>query len=326
MQKFYLFLLMWISGISVLAQTPVHFEDVILPASGVWNGADGSGYFRSGGMTFHNSYDNEWKSWSGFACSNHKDTTTAGYANQYSAAAGGGYGGSGNFAVAYDFSNVKITPAQPTRFSGMYLTNSTYAYLTMRDGNSWAKKFGGATGNDPDYFRVNIIGIGTGGDTTGTVVFYLADYRDQDPRKDYLVKEWTWVPLDVLGEVAMLRFALESSDTGSYGMNTPGYFCMDNINDRALPAATLSGGVLTEVYPNPFTTSFFISQLHGPMELVGEVSLTDATGRSWPVELHPEGTRIRVTPSAQMPSGMAILRFQTKSNHPTFKIFRSGKP
>lgn len=318
-------MLLVMASSSLLAQSPVHFEDVILPASGVWNGSDQSGFFRSGGMTFHNSYNAEWSSWNGFACTNHKDTLTRGFANQYSSIAGGGYGGSGNFAVAFDFGNIKITPEQPLRFEGMHLTNTTYAYLSMRDGDAYAKKFGGSTGTDPDYFRVRITGIGTQGDTTGTVLFYLADFRAEEPKEDYLVKEWTWVDLTSLGEVAHLRFALESSDTGSFGMNTPGYFCIDQINDRQVALHIPQKSDVPAIYPNPFTTHFYIDHPGNSGERPKAVTLTEASGRSIPVRTTSIGNKTLVTPAADLSPGVAILRYTLGENHHLIKMVRVGK-
>jgi hypothetical protein len=37
---------------------------------------------------------------------------------------------------------------------GVYVTNTTYAYNSMRDGDMFAKKFGGPTGNDPDWYKL----------------------------------------------------------------------------------------------------------------------------------------------------------------------------
>ena len=41
----------------------------------------------------------------------------------------------------------------------MDLTNATYAALSMQNGDSFAKKFGGTTGNDADLFGVTLRGF-----------------------------------------------------------------------------------------------------------------------------------------------------------------------
>ena len=100
----------------------------------------------------------------------------------------------------------------------------------MRDGDSFAKQFGGESGNDEDYFKLTITGITETGYTDNSVEFYLADFRFADNDQDYIVDDWTWVDLSSLGNVIGLEFMIESSDVGAYGINTPGYFAMDNLN------------------------------------------------------------------------------------------------
>ena len=64
---------------------------------------------------------------------------------------------------------------------------------------------------------------------TDTVDFYLADFRFEDNSQDYIVTDWTWLDLNTLGNVTEISFAWSSSDTGVWGMNTPAYFCMDDV-------------------------------------------------------------------------------------------------
>jgi hypothetical protein len=118
--------------------------------------------------------------------------------------------------------------------SGFYLTNSTYAANSMRDGDAFGKKFGGATGNDPDFFKLTIRNYYGGVMTNDSVVFYLADYRFSNNAQDYILKTWEWVNLAPLGNIDSLVFQLTSSDVGSFGMNTPAYFAMDNFTANQL--------------------------------------------------------------------------------------------
>ena len=112
----------------------------------------------------------------------------------------------------------------------MYITNTTYAALSMLNGDSFAKKFGGASGNDPDWFLLTITGKNASGGTTGTVDFYLADYQFENNANDYIVDDWTFVDLTALGDIVKsLEFALSSSDVGQWGMNTPASFAMDSL-------------------------------------------------------------------------------------------------
>ncbi|HOX46791.1 MAG TPA: DUF4465 domain-containing protein [Myxococcota bacterium] len=208
-------------------------EDLGLQADSFWNGADGSGGFTSGPLTFVNAYDAQYASWSGFAASSMRDTTTPGYDNQYSAIAGSGAGGSASFALGYTGLgparlSLAAGPSAEARFAGAWVCNTTYAYLSMRDGDAYAKEFGGASGEEPDWFRLTVTGLDAAGAQTSAVEFYLADYRGA-AAEDHLVDEFTWVDLSALGAVHALELGLDSSDQGEWGMNTPAYFALDRV-------------------------------------------------------------------------------------------------
>lgn len=213
------------------------FDDADLDGEDYWNGDDLSGGFNSGSAYFINNYNETYDSWDGFAFSKVNDNTTAGYNNQYSAYTGIGVNESQNYGVAYvnaytgSLPTVSITNTTTGNIiPGFYVTNNTYAALSMLNGDAYAKKFGGENGNDKDWFKLTIRGIDAEGNYTNPIEFYLADYRFEDNSKDYIIDEWTWVDLTSLGEVIGIDFNLSSSDNGMFGMNTPAYFCIDDLN------------------------------------------------------------------------------------------------
>ena len=216
-----------------------------LPPESFDNGADAPGGFADGPAWLTNTYDPEYGSWDGFALSSITDNITPGWGNQYSAIPGAGAQGSPTYAVAYvsDYAtqpvSIALTDAGETGYTlaGMYVTNSSYAYFSMLNGDAYAKKFGGDDGTDPDWFLLEIIGIGPGGDETGRVAFYLADFRSGNSEDDYIVDDWAWVNLDSLGDISALSFALSSSDNSDWGMNTPSYFALDTIVRRSAGAS-----------------------------------------------------------------------------------------
>lgn len=222
------------------AQTVIDFEDLSLPPGSYYNGADGTGGFVSRGASFNNTYDATFGIWIGWSYSDTTDVTTPGFTNQYSAYKlphGGGARHSANYAVAYvsqdptDPPPTIILPPGTVPVSAR-ITNTTYAALSMRDGDAFAKKFGGPDGTDPDYFVLTISGFDADGTATGSVDFYLADYRSGDPTLAYIIGKWTKVDLTPLGDAAVLTFSLASSDNGPFGMNTPAYFALDNLTVR----------------------------------------------------------------------------------------------
>jgi hypothetical protein len=200
-------------------KTPLYvtFEDVSLTDS-IWNGSNGSGKFVTTGFEFQNSYNTAWSSWSGFACSAKKDTKTTGYQNQYSVITASGAANSAKFALAFDSAAIVCTT--PVEIESMMLTNSTYAYLEIKNGSDYSKKFAA-----DDWFKVTITGY-KNKVKTSAVDYYLADFRSG---KSFLSNTWAKVDLTALGTVDLVTFTFDSSDKGQWGVNTPQYVCIDNV-------------------------------------------------------------------------------------------------
>lgn len=216
------------------------FEDLGVPANSFVNDAGASGFFVSGGNSFNNTFSTSFGGiWSGWAVSSTTDTTTPDFTNQYSAITGGGSGGSATYGVAFTFGD-SVDPFHPdgsfvnlaagTNPSSIDVTNTTYAYLAMRDGDPYgfSKKFGAG-----DFFRLTISGFGSLGGTgtkIGEVDFDLASGTN-------ILSTWKTLDLSSLNGSASLRFGLESSDNDpTFGMNTPAFFAADNlVAVRAVP-------------------------------------------------------------------------------------------
>ncbi len=209
----------------------VTFEDLPLAPNSYWNGAphDGDNTFTSNGFVFHNNYNASWDSWEGFAYSSMTDTTTPGYTNQYSAATGAGAELSPNYAVSFAFEPSHIDVPAGLSLVSAAITNTTYANLSMLNGDSFAKKFGGTSGNDPDWFKLTISGKDLANTLLGSIEFYLADFRFEDNSQDYILNTWQTVNLSAIASARILEFSLTSSDVGQWGMNTPAYFALDNL-------------------------------------------------------------------------------------------------
>jgi hypothetical protein len=225
------------------AQVVSTFDDpaipvVLGPNSNFFPGATTT--FMSGLGTFNHNFTDFGGGccWDGWTYSNRTGNVQPGVQNQFSAFPGGdadGPANGGNYGLAFIFGVPAITFATPSIVAGGYFANTTYAALSMLMGDGFAKKFGGASGNDPDFFALTITGKDGGGATTGAVDFHLADYRFADNSQDYIVANWRFVDLSSLGPVSRLEFALASSDNGTFGINTPGYFALDNLSVTAIP-------------------------------------------------------------------------------------------
>lgn len=231
------------------------FDDLDLPHESYWNGSDESGGFISADLCFSNVYDPAWKSWEGFSYSNITNRMTAEIAGQYNSITGAGQGGTTNYAIC--FVGWTGPPAVTLNTAGivygLYVTNNNTTYYSLLNGGMFAKKFGGFSGNDPDWLLLTITGKDAAGTITGTVDFYLADYRFADNSADYITDAWEFIDLTSLGQVKSLEFSLSSSDTGDWGMNTPAYFALDTITCQSESSIA---EIYTEAGINGYINSF----------------------------------------------------------------------
>ena len=214
----------------------IDFEDVQLTDS-IYNGSDLTGtktvettqwgsvtnYYKNiktGSVQLVNIYTSDYFSWKGFAVSAKRDTKTNGYENQYSTIAGKGAMGSKQFGVIFESGKINFPEHINTGVKSLMLTNSTWAYKAITEGSGMARKF--AAG---DYFKVIIQGY-TGNQVIAKQEFYLADFRDG---KSVVVRDWTKVNLVGFDSVDYLEFSFDSTDKNDYGILTPTYVCVDNL-------------------------------------------------------------------------------------------------
>jgi len=213
--------------------TFVDFEKVSLNTDSIWNGSDLSGekvdnsYISTINISpasFENTFTTaSWGgSWEGIAFSSKTDELTPGWINEYSSIAGSGAYNSSQYALAFD----TATFAFPAGLNGEYqiksmmLTNSTWAYWEIKNGSGFGKKFVA-----DDWFKVIITGY-LNKVKTGEIEYYLADYRSG---KSFLSSQWNKVDVSSIGKANQVTFTFDSSDKGQFGVNTPKYVCIDNI-------------------------------------------------------------------------------------------------
>jgi hypothetical protein len=173
--------------------------------------------------------------------------------------------------------------------SGFFITNTTYAWKVIKNGNQFSRKFGDTTGTGsgttipqghyPDWFLLKVVGYRNGTATNDTVKFYLADYRPTGTANDYVVKNWQFVNCTALGIVDSVRFHLSSSDNSFGFMNTPGFFSFDNFTTSTTVGVhelqSISG---ISLFPNPATDKLFVSYTTEKPQHVS-IRITDITGK-----------------------------------------------
>jgi hypothetical protein len=185
------------------------------------------------GITFAHNYT-DWgggfTSWDGMVYSSVNDVATSGYGNQYAVygnGAGSDVSGSGSYGVYYQpFTEQQsiILPVETT-VRGFYANNTTYAALSMLDGDSFARAFNTASN---DLFTLTVTGFDSSENNLGSVALNLADYTGAT---GVILDDWSYVNLETLGSsVKSLEFTITS--TVAY---TPSYFALDELTVAAVP-------------------------------------------------------------------------------------------
>jgi hypothetical protein len=247
-----------VGAVPARADVVLDFADLTVPVSGYFNGDPGtlspgqsvSTPWSSAGVSFANTFGIDsyggfnYEYWYGFAYSNVVNTTDSAFTNQYASKPGGGFGGPGTtYAIAYG-DGATIQLPVPTRVSGFEIANTTYAYgvMAFSDPYNFSTPLPPGTG----WFATTATGK-LAGITTGTATFYLADLRGASPPG--ILATWAWFDLTTLGTVDTIEFTFDGSDQGTFGLNTPAYFAMDDLTVTAVPEpatwALLAGGAAT---------------------------------------------------------------------------------
>lgn len=159
----------------------------------------------------------------GFTYTNKTDITTPDYTNNSAIT------GKGKTSQTYLTSNtssftpakIKLLKTEDYIIKGVWITNSTYAYLVMKDGNDHSPAM-----DDDDWFKLTINGYDNADKKIGSIDFYLGDYRNG---KKEIVKEWSWIDFSQIYEANYITFEMDGTVENQHGMSIPTYFCIDGI-------------------------------------------------------------------------------------------------
>jgi len=250
------------------------FESFTLQASSAYSPAASVPFYEAGIKFNHNYSGGYWLG--GFAYSNIKDSSTAGYTNLYGVKPLNGYNNSSIHCIGQDGAVLSFSqsPAIP---KGFYVTNTTYAYKSMKLGDSFAKKFGGSTGNDPDFFKI-VVKSYKSGTFQDSVSVFLANFTFTNNSQDFIVDTWQYVDLSALGQCDSLKFVMRSSDMSSGFINTPLFFALDNFSyEKAVSTdiEDVSGHSPITLYPNPATSLIKLNNV----AINSSYSILDINGR-----------------------------------------------
>jgi hypothetical protein len=295
----------------------VDFESFSLNPQSYDNGSAGNGNFMFSSISFSNYYDVAWGSWNGFSISNVVDNTTSGFGNQYASYTGGGKNSS-NYAIFYPSGTIEAMGN--ALIDSFYITNTTFAGISMRDGDAFSKQFGSVNGangipdgtNGEDFFRVWVIAQNYFSQSYDSTLIYLADYRNADNSQDYILQDW--IKVDVSSMYARtISFRFESSDMGAWGINTPTYFALDNLYYSLWEGVNEISELQISSYPNPFIDQLIVQGENGMLEL------RDVNGKL----LHSEElTGSTIIETASLPVGIYFLQLTNDRGTVLHKVIK----
>lgn len=130
--------------------------------------------------------------------------------------------------------DLTFTDGKAYRAKGMYVNLNSYAYYNLEEGNAFSRAF-----TNGDKFTLTIHGVSPDG-SEKTIDVILSSYTNGDLT---INRTWRYVDLTPLGIINELYFTMTSTDTGTWGMNTPGYFCIDKLTVESKEDGVESIGV-----------------------------------------------------------------------------------
>ena len=214
----------------------IGFENAPLTADGIWCGDESGEKFDNwgteayacsyseGSATFPVNWTPSWSSWSGFGVSNRTETTYAAetmFTDQFNNITGKAHEGK-NFMVVYTFGE-QITFDKPVTVKGFWYTNDAWTVDAILNGD----------GMSPGKFEAD--------DFLTCVVYPTPAQEDIESGarleiplakgSDY-VKEWKYCDLsevEAFQNIKALSFGFEGSKQNDFGLTTPTYICIDDI-------------------------------------------------------------------------------------------------
>lgn len=275
-------------------------------------------------------------SWDGFTVSKNAATTKpSDYNDQWGCIAGGGIKVDQLGQIVLDADTVVVDREVPylvgywssymdgngshymtVSFNDDYLYEPVGLYVANHPQPYYHNKDNGGISKADDYFKLIIGGVKADrNDAPTTVDHYLAQVVE-----DKLVQptRWQWVDLSSLGEVKELYFAMESTDWGDWGINTPTYFCMDKLQVRRGNPSNISqpGKENIKVYPTLFSDCVNVESEKG----IGQIQLCDLNGR---VVYSAFTTEEQYTiPTEVLTQGIYVLKLMDEGSISVHKIIK----
>ena len=171
-------------------------------------------------MVFPVNYIPSWASWTGFAVSNRTETSFASITpDQFNNITGKAHSGN-NYCVVYPFGE-EIEFDKPVTVKGFWYTNDAWTVDAILNGD----------GMSPGKFEaedwLTCFVMPTPAEGMGGARYEISLAKDGD-----YVKEWKYCDLrdvDAFKNIKSISFGFDGSKKNDYGMTTPTYICIDDI-------------------------------------------------------------------------------------------------
>ena len=172
------------------------------------------------GVVFPVNYIPSWASWTGFAVSNRTETSFASITpDQFNNITGKAHSGN-NYCVVYPFGE-EIEFDKPVTVKGFWYTNDAWTVDAILNGD----------GMSPGKFEaedwLTCFVMPTPAEGMGGARYEISLAKDGD-----YVKEWKYCDLrdvDAFKNIKSISFGFDGSKKNDYGMTTPTYICIDDI-------------------------------------------------------------------------------------------------
>ena len=214
----------------------IGFEDAPLNADGIWCGDENGVPFENyGSPAYACSYQEDvvnfpvnwtpaWSTWTGFGASSRTETTYNAetmFTDQFNNVTGTAHSGK-NFMVLYTFGE-EITFDKPVTVKGFWYTNDAWTVDAILNGDGMTPgKF-----EAEDFLNCVVYPTPAQEDIMSGARLEIPLAKDGD-----YVKEWKYCDLsDVVAfhNIKALSFAFEGTKKNDYGLTTPTYICIDDI-------------------------------------------------------------------------------------------------
>jgi hypothetical protein len=221
--------------VTEIVNATIGFEDAPLNADGIWCGDENGEKFDSYGsdgyaclykediVNFPVNWTPAWSSWTGFGASCRTETTYKAetmFTDQFNNITGTAHSGN-NFMVLYTFGE-EITFDKPVTVKGFWYTNDAWTVDAILNGDGMSPgKF------EAEDFLNFIIYPHRDGSLIGGARMEVPLAKDGD-----YVKTWQYCDLEgieVFQNITSLTFSFEGSKKNDWGLTTPTYVCIDDI-------------------------------------------------------------------------------------------------